>query len=122
MSFTVQWPNHHLEKCAPSAGSSELASAGVSKIPFLAGLGGVAWLCLVVFGLTLMFRYQTAPGLSADPPATWPKESSLQSLAGQARLVMTVHPQCPCTRASIGELALLMAACQGRLCDPGHRV
>jgi len=28
---------------------------------------------------------------------------------------MLVHPQCPCSRASIGELALLMAQSQGRL-------
>jgi hypothetical protein len=28
---------------------------------------------------------------------------------------MLVHPHCPCTRATIGELAELMAHCQGRL-------
>jgi hypothetical protein len=28
---------------------------------------------------------------------------------------MLAHPKCPCTRASIGELAAIMAHCQGRL-------
>jgi hypothetical protein len=30
-------------------------------------------------------------------------------------LVMFLHPHCPCSRASIGELAVLMAHCQGRV-------
>lgn len=30
-------------------------------------------------------------------------------------LVLFVHPQCPCTRATIGELARIVAQCQGRL-------
>ncbi|MDB6139663.1 MAG: redB [Verrucomicrobiaceae bacterium] len=30
-------------------------------------------------------------------------------------LVMFAHPRCPCSSASIGELATLMARCQGRL-------
>ena len=30
-------------------------------------------------------------------------------------LVMAVHPQCPCTRASLAELALIMARLKGRL-------
>jgi hypothetical protein len=28
---------------------------------------------------------------------------------------MLAHPRCPCTRASIGELSLLMARCQGQV-------
>jgi hypothetical protein len=28
---------------------------------------------------------------------------------------MFIHPHCPCSRASIGELAVLMAHCQGRV-------
>jgi hypothetical protein len=28
---------------------------------------------------------------------------------------MFIHPHCPCSKASVGELALLMAHCQGRV-------
>jgi hypothetical protein len=35
--------------------------------------------------------------------------------ANRKTLVMFAHPQCPCTRASIGELALLMARCGNAL-------
>lgn len=45
----------------------------------------------------------------------WPANSHIQPAGGTTTLVMLVHPHCPCTRASIGELALLMARCQGRL-------
>jgi hypothetical protein len=38
----------------------------------------------------------------------WPIESKLQRSTTLPTLVMMVHPQCPCSRASIGELAILM--------------
>ncbi|HYE66176.1 MAG TPA: hypothetical protein VD966_11365, partial [Pyrinomonadaceae bacterium] len=55
------------------------------------------------------------PGLAARPPARWPADSRIQRAPGRAILVMLAHPHCPCTRASIGELASLMAHCEGRL-------
>jgi len=76
---------------------------------------GLLWLVVVGAGLSVIWRYENAPGLAAAPPGLWPAESSLQRAAGRATLVMLAHPHCPCTRASIGELALLMARCQGRV-------
>jgi len=35
-------------------------------------------------------------------------------------LLMFIHPKCPCTRASLDELARLMTVCQGRV--EGHAV
>jgi hypothetical protein len=35
--------------------------------------------------------------------------------AGSIMLVMAIHPHCPCSRASIGELAILMAQSHRRL-------
>jgi hypothetical protein len=62
-----------------------------------------------------LFQYQTAPGNTAAAPVIWPPESRLKRPTDQSTLLMFVHPQCPCTRASIGELALLMAACRGHV-------
>ena len=55
------------------------------------------------------------PGRGAHPPSHWPEGSRIERSPGRATLVMLVHPQCPCSRASIAELAVLMTHLQGRL-------
>jgi len=73
------------------------------------------WLLVVGIGLSVLFSYENTPGVAAHPAASWPVDSQIQRAPGRATLVMLVHPHCPCSRASIGELALLMAQSQGRL-------
>jgi hypothetical protein len=75
----------------------------------------VAWLLAVGAGLIILCRYENTPGATGTSPAQWPAESRIQPTAGQATLVIVVHPHCPCTRASIGELALVMARCRSRV-------
>ncbi|MFN2453211.1 MAG: RedB protein [Pyrinomonadaceae bacterium] len=76
---------------------------------------GMLWLLLVCGGLGALWSYESAPGVAANPPSRLPADSGIQPASGQATLVMLVHPHCPCTRASIGELALVMAQTQGRV-------
>ncbi|HEV7401733.1 MAG TPA: hypothetical protein VGO11_02360 [Chthoniobacteraceae bacterium] len=76
---------------------------------------GVLWLVAVVAGSGALWRHANTPGHAGRTPAAWPAESSLIRAAHRKTLVMFAHPQCPCTRASIGELALLMARCGGDL-------
>lgn len=90
------------------------AEPAIKKWAWL-GLSGVVWLGLVAAGLSWMFRYQTAAGTTAEPPEVWPPHSAMELASPEATLLMMVHPQCPCTRASIAELALLMTSCQGRV-------
>jgi hypothetical protein len=73
------------------------------------------WLLVVGVGLSFLLGYENTPGVAAKPLASWPADSQIQRTPGRATLVMLVHPHCPCSRASIGELALLMAQTQGRL-------
>ena len=73
------------------------------------------WLILVGIGLAVLWNYENTPGVAAKPSALWPTESQIQRAPDKATLIMLAHPHCPCTRASIGELALLMAHSQGRL-------
>jgi hypothetical protein len=76
---------------------------------------GMLWLAAVGFGLHKLWSYENDPGISADAPANWPASSQIKPTQSLATLVMFAHPHCPCTRASVGELALLMTRCQGRL-------
>ena len=75
----------------------------------------IVWAALVGTGLWWLWSYENAPGLAATPPAEWPSASRIQLAPDQPTLVMLAHPRCPCTRASIGELASIMAHSQGRL-------
>ena len=53
-----------------------------------------------------------APGVAQD---SWPRDNFVNQNETSATLIMAVHPQCPCTEASIYELNRLMTRCQGRL-------
>ena len=73
------------------------------------------WLAAIGVGFGMLWKYQNSSGAAGVQPSQWPADSRVETAAGRATLVMAAHPHCPCTRASIGELALLMARCQGRV-------
>jgi hypothetical protein len=75
--------------------------------PLLAGTA--LWLMLVCAGMSVLLEFAGTPGDAGDPPPHWPSASRLPPPIALPALVMLAHPRCPCTRASIGELALLMA-------------
>jgi len=70
------------------------------------------WLATVGGGMGVLLVYDFTPGKDSEfVPKVWP--AGLPRAADRPTLVMFAHPKCPCTRASIGELAVLMARCQG---------
>lgn len=75
----------------------------------------VTWSLITGLGLGLLWKYENAAGPAAAAPATWPSDSSIPPATDRATLIMLAHPQCPCTRASIGELARLMTQAKGRV-------
>jgi hypothetical protein len=73
------------------------------------GAVAVVWLCLTAVGLAVLWQYDNAPGEAANAPGSWPSRSHLTRATDTATLVMLAHPQCSCSRASLGELAELLA-------------
>jgi hypothetical protein len=71
------------------------------------------WLVLLAVGFGMLMVYSQTPGQSGQAPRQWPSQSSLGREAGVARLLMFAHPKCPCTRASLEELARLVAQTPG---------
>src|SRR5581483_2344790 len=69
---------------------------------WIAWVVAAGWFAAVAAGFVAWERYDTTPGeaRAAEPTAVPP--------AGRWRLVMFAHPHCPCTRASLGELAELV--------------
>jgi hypothetical protein len=71
-------------------------------------LAGTLWAFAVASGIVLLWRYSSTPGVLAAPPSAWPSESTILQTPGRSTIVMMAHPRCPCTRASIAELGVLM--------------
>jgi len=76
---------------------------------------GLVWILIIVGGMRLLLRYETVSGAAGDPPAVWPVTSRIQRVAGLPTIVVMGHPKCPCTRATIGELDLIMARLHNRV-------
>ncbi len=75
----------------------------------------IVWVLVIGAGLGLLWRYENTPGATAVSPARWPSDSAIRPDTERPTLIMLTHPHCPCSRASIGELARLMTQAQGRV-------
>jgi hypothetical protein len=69
----------------------------------------VVWLLTIVTGMAMLWAYADTPGPPATAKAMWPAEASFTRDTRGPVLVLFLHPQCPCSRATIGELARLRA-------------
>ncbi|MBX9722011.1 MAG: hypothetical protein K2X81_11490, partial [Candidatus Obscuribacterales bacterium] len=76
---------------------------------------GSLWLSAIVLGLPMLMKYENTPGAAANPPVQWGSNSQIRLSPDRPTLVMLAHPHCPCTRASIAELAKLMTKHQSKL-------
>src|SRR5438034_1225230 len=81
----------------------------------LLGMATVLWLILVGVGFVKILHYEYQPGQKDAAPYKWPGDSGVLQAHNLATLVVVAHPHCPCTRATVGELAMIMARCQRRL-------
>ena len=75
-----------------------------------------AWLLAVAAGFLALWIYKTRPGAQGTTAArNWPAGSRIHANPGRATLLLFAHPRCACTRATISELAGLMARFHERL-------
>jgi hypothetical protein len=77
-------------------------------------LFAILWIATVAFGLRTLFHYENTPGRVGALPPAWPAPQ-IERSSDRPTLIMLAHPHCPCTRASIGELAQIMARLQGKV-------
>ena len=83
-------------------------------IATLAALG-LFWVTGIAVGMKALYDHSGTPGAAAEAPASWPLSSDVALDTKRPTLVMLAHPRCPCTRASISELAVLMTRARGQL-------
>ena len=75
---------------------------------------GALWILAIGVGTFVLMQYEYTPGVSNLPSLRWPCDSKICPRKDGPTLIMFAHPQCPCTRASISELAQLMTQCKTR--------
>src|SRR5712691_6039728 len=78
-------------------------------------ISAAAWVFAVGAGLAKVLRYENTPGLSEQTPPDWPRTTHLPKPSGRASLLLFAHPRCPCTRATMSELARIIPRCEGKL-------
>lgn len=78
-------------------------------------VGVLVWAATMFAGLLVLVDHATAPGAAALAPARWPVESPLARDGRRPTLVALLHPQCPCSPATVAELQRLAARLDHRL-------
>ncbi|MCU1235078.1 MAG: redB [Candidatus Solibacter sp.] len=70
------------------------------------------WARAVGVGVSVMLRYAYTPGRLAAATKEWPAGAGIEPAGGRATLIVFAHPQCPCSRATIAELAKIITCCR----------
>lgn len=68
-----------------------------------------AWLTATLAGFGVLVAYGYGAGAAGAQPAAWPSDAGDTARAGRHTLIVFTHPRCPCTVATMRELARLSA-------------
>jgi hypothetical protein len=91
---------------------ASVASAGPGRRTLRAAgalIGLAIWVAAVGVGFASLWRYTYEPGRSADAKAEWPAVSRVRRDPQRPTLVVMLSPGCPCSQATVSELARLLA-------------
>jgi hypothetical protein len=83
------------------------------KLLLVAGI--IIWGLAIAGGVFMLITYSARPGDEAQSPANLPAELLTFRQRTLPTLLVFAHPQCPCTRATMAELARLIAHNHGRV-------
>jgi hypothetical protein len=73
-------------------------------------LATTCWAVLVCAGLAFAWRYESTAGAPAKAPSDWPSGTTLKLHPSRPAVIMFAHPECPCTKASLEQLAEIAAS------------
>ena len=66
------------------------------------------WLGLIACGHVLLLRYSFAAGRTTSGPLRVPPSLAPAKPSARPQLFMALHPRCPCSRATVRELAKIL--------------
>ena len=79
------------------------------RVNLVIGIAIAGWIAAVTLGFAAMHRYELTAGAAGVRGDRWPAQSRIPFDSTRPNLVMLAHPRCPCTRASLEEIAALVA-------------
>src|SRR4051812_23804728 len=71
-------------------------------------LACIGWCGLAAFGYAILLRYSFANGNASPAPRIIPSSLAASSPPGRPQLFVALHPRCPCSRATVRELAKIL--------------
>lgn len=80
----------------------------------LLAAAALVWTTGIGYGFHAIWQYKETPGATGTVPRRWPAGTRIPRNPDGPTLVMIAHPRCPCTRASMSELAALAGSASGR--------
>ena len=84
------------------------------KMPVLIVLISI-WLAATCGGLIAVARYDHRASARAASGPRWPPSTPLAFKPGVYNLVLSIHPQCSCSKATLSELEEILARSGGKL-------
>jgi hypothetical protein len=87
----------------------------VSRFKFNLARILVLWGFVVGSGMIFLEVHASLPGDAGTTSVRWPEGSFIHRAGGLPTLLIFLHPHCPCSRASLAELAQIMSRCVGRV-------
>ncbi len=65
------------------------------------------WAVIIALGMLQFYRYETREGAKEVSNKSWPEGTSLSYSKSKFSWVMGIHPKCPCSLATVGNLERL---------------
>lgn len=72
-------------------------------------------MALCASGMYALWSYASAPGQIGSVPRRWPAAAASRPDPTRPTLLVFVHPHCPCTRATLDDLAWVLTRARGRV-------
>ncbi|MBA2116445.1 hypothetical protein [Bremerella alba] len=75
----------------------------------------IVWVVLIGCAFTALLAYHNMPGQRSDEAMVWPANNAIKLDTQRANLLVFIHPQCPCSVATLNELTRIQSICGARL-------
>ena len=79
------------------------------------GLGFFLWFLVLGAGFHWLWSFSTTAGKPAQPPESWPAQSSLPLGNRAFTMVLFLHSECSCSQATLEELSRLLVRTKDRM-------
>ena len=85
----------------------------LKKVLSIAGLA--LWVLAVGCGMFWLADYSFTPGRAGQAAPAWPADATPENGKDRFTLVVALHPECPCSRATLRQLDTVLLNAAGRM-------